>query len=61
MGNLINSVVTRLRPRFAEHHVTVALDPHLPSVPTSYMQIDQVLTNLLETPPCIHHREPPAI
>ena len=45
---LIESVVARLRPRLNGHDVLVNVDEGLPDVPMDVVQIDQVLTNLLE-------------
>lgn len=56
IGELIANVVARLKPQLADRSVTLDLAADLPAVAISYMQIDQVLTNLLEnvvkyTPP----------
>jgi two-component system sensor histidine kinase KdpD len=48
LGELAAHVVARLRPRLAKHPTTIDLPDDLPAVHISYMQIDQVLTNLLE-------------
>ena len=68
LGALVDDVVGRLRPLTARHQVTVAVREDLPPVPLDYVEIDQVLTNLIEnavkyTPPgseiAITVRQPP--
>ncbi len=56
IGDVIETVVERLRPVLSEHPVDTKLDPTLPPVPMDAVEIDEVLTNLLEnaaryTPP----------
>ena len=48
IGELATNVVARLKPQLAGRAVTIDLPDDLPAVHISYMQIDQVLTNLLE-------------
>lgn len=53
---LINTVLERLRPVLRQHRVTTRIEPGLQDVPMDVIQIDEVLTNLLEnaakyTPP----------
>lgn len=45
---LIEGVVGRLHPLLAEHEIVLRFRPDLPEVPMDIVQIDQVLTNLLE-------------
>jgi two-component system, OmpR family, sensor histidine kinase KdpD len=56
LGALVDDVVGRLRPLTARHRVTVVVPDDLPPIPLDYVEIDQVLTNLIEnavkyTPP----------
>lgn len=56
IGDVIETVVERLQPILSEHPVDIRLDPTLPPVPMDAVEIDEVLTNLLEnasryTPP----------
>jgi two-component system sensor histidine kinase KdpD len=56
LGALIDDVVGRLRPITAQHRVKVAVPEDLPPVQLDYVEIDQVLSNLIEnavkyTPP----------
>ena len=56
LGELIDGVLDRLRPLLAQHRVTVDVPDDLPPVLLDYVEIDQVLSNLLEnaakyTPP----------
>jgi len=48
LGPLIGDVLQRLRPSTARHHVVVDLADGLPPVRLDYVQIDQVLSNLVE-------------
>jgi two-component system sensor histidine kinase KdpD len=48
LGALIDDVLGRLRPLTARHVLTVDVPEDLPPVPLDYVQIDQVLTNLIE-------------
>jgi two-component system sensor histidine kinase KdpD len=48
VGELITTVVERMRSQLGGRTITVELPPDLPAVQISYTQIDQVLTNLLE-------------
>jgi two-component system sensor histidine kinase KdpD len=45
---LMNDVIDRLHPLLHERTVNIDLPDDLPPVPLDYLQIDQVLTNLLE-------------
>lgn len=56
IGELAVAVVARLRPRCPQHQIVVDLPPALPPVRASYIQIDQVLTNLIEN--AAHHAPP---
>ena len=56
VGDLIESTTLRLSRLFQDHPLRVDVAPDLPLVTADYVQIDQVLTNLLEnaarhTPP----------
>jgi two-component system sensor histidine kinase KdpD len=56
VGALIDDVVGRLRPVTAQHRVSVDVPEDLPPVQLDYVEIDQVLSNLIEnavkyTPP----------
>jgi len=48
LGALIDDVVGRLRPITDSHRVTVDVEEDLPPVPLDYVEIDQVLWNLVE-------------
>ncbi|MCL4545247.1 MAG: ATP-binding protein [Chloroflexi bacterium] len=48
LGALVDDVLGRLRPRTAHHLVHVAVPVDLPPVPLDYVEIDQVLSNLIE-------------
>lgn len=48
IDELIEAVVARLQPALARHELRLMIRPDLPEVPIDLMQIDQVLTNLLE-------------
>ncbi len=48
LAELVNDVVGRMRPLAAEHRVVVDVPDDLPPVPLDYVQVDQVLSNLLE-------------
>lgn len=45
---LVDDVLGRLRPLTATHRVHVAIPDDLPPVPLDYVEIDQVLSNLIE-------------
>jgi len=48
MDEIVEVVLARMRPRLAEHTVIADLPPDLPDVSVDPVQLDQVLTNLLE-------------
>ena len=48
IGALIDDVVGRLRPLAAEHHLRVNVPDDLPPVLLDYIEIDEVLSNLIE-------------
>ncbi len=48
VGALVDDVVGRLRPMAATHSLSVAIPDDLPPVPLDYIEIDEVLTNLIE-------------
>ncbi|HEX8969728.1 MAG TPA: DUF4118 domain-containing protein [Chloroflexota bacterium] len=48
LGALIDDVVGRLRPITSSHQVLVDVEENLPPVPLDYVEIDQVLSNLIE-------------
>ncbi|HUX88668.1 MAG TPA: ATP-binding protein, partial [Chloroflexota bacterium] len=48
LGALVDDVLGRLRPLTAQHKVVVAVPENLPPVPLDYVEIDQVLSNLIE-------------
>lgn len=48
IDELIEGVVARLQPVLRGHHVRLVLRDDLPDVPMDVIQIDQVLTNILE-------------
>jgi two-component system sensor histidine kinase KdpD len=48
MDEIVEVVLARMRPRLAEHTVTTRFPPLLPDVSVDPVQLDQVLTNLLE-------------
>jgi two-component system sensor histidine kinase KdpD len=48
VGALIDDVVGRLRPITAQHRVSVDVPEDLPPVQLDYVEIDQVLSNLIE-------------
>ena len=48
MDEIVEVVLARMRPRLAEHTVIAELPPNLPDVSVDPVQLDQVLTNLLE-------------
>ena len=48
LGALIDDVLGRLRPRTAGHPIHVTLPADLPPVNLDYVEIDQVLSNLIE-------------
>jgi two-component system sensor histidine kinase KdpD len=45
---VVEQVLSRLRPTLGEHRVRVDIDEDLPDVPIDVVHIDQVMTNLLE-------------
>ncbi|MGH3991171.1 MAG: heme-binding beta-barrel domain-containing protein, partial [Pseudonocardiaceae bacterium] len=45
---IVEVVLARMRPRLAEHTVIAELPPNLPDVSVDPVQLDQVLTNLLD-------------
>jgi two-component system sensor histidine kinase KdpD len=56
LGSLVHEVVGRLRYLAASHHLVVEVPDDLPPIEFDYVEIDQVLTNLIEnaikyTPP----------
>jgi two-component system, OmpR family, sensor histidine kinase KdpD len=56
LGPLVGEVLGRLKPTLAQHVVTTDLADNLPPVSLDYIEIDEVLTNLVEnaikyTPP----------
>jgi two-component system sensor histidine kinase KdpD len=56
LSALVEDVLGRLRPAAADHPIAVDVPDTLPPVPLDYVEIDQVLTNLIEnalkyTPP----------
>ena len=48
IGDIIGSVLERIRPLLRSHPVTVALEPDLPDVLADAVQLELVLANLLE-------------
>jgi two-component system sensor histidine kinase KdpD len=48
LADLINDLLDRLTEVTAEHPVSVVIPDDLPPVPLDYLQIEQVLTNLIE-------------
>jgi two-component system, OmpR family, sensor histidine kinase KdpD len=48
VDEVIEGVVARLQPLLARHEIRLMLRDNLPDVPIDVMQIDQVMTNLLE-------------
>jgi two-component system sensor histidine kinase KdpD len=48
MDEIVEVVLARMRSRLADHVVTAHLPPSLPDVSVDPVQLDQVLTNLLE-------------
>lgn len=55
LGALVDDVLGRLRPQLASHRVRVEIPDDLPPVPLDYVEIDEVLTNLIEN--AVHHTE----
>lgn len=48
LGALVDDVVGRLRPLAADHELRVSVPEELPPVPLDYVEIDEVLSNLIE-------------
>jgi two-component system sensor histidine kinase KdpD len=48
LGALIDDVVRRVRPRYPEHHFAVDVQEGLPPLYIDWVEIDQVLSNLIE-------------
>jgi two-component system sensor histidine kinase KdpD len=48
LGALIGDVVRRTRPRYPEHHFAVDIQENLPPLYIDWVEIDQVLSNLIE-------------
>jgi two-component system sensor histidine kinase KdpD len=48
IDELLADVHSRVRPRLADHSLTFAIQDDLPSLPFDYIQIAQVLVNLIE-------------
>jgi two-component system sensor histidine kinase KdpD len=48
IGALVDDVVGRLRPLAAAHELHVSIPDDLPPVPLDYVEIDEVLSNLVE-------------
>jgi two-component system sensor histidine kinase KdpD len=48
IDEVIEAVVARMRPVLSQVRVELLLDPDLPEIPADPMQLDQVMTNLLE-------------
>ncbi len=48
LGDLLGAVLSRLQPHLRDHPVRVMIRDDLPPVPLDVVQVDQVLTNLLE-------------
>jgi two-component system sensor histidine kinase KdpD len=48
IDEVAEAVVARMRPALSQVHVDLQLDPDLPEIPADPMQVDQVLTNLIE-------------
>jgi two-component system sensor histidine kinase KdpD len=48
LGALIGDVVARVRPRYPEHHFAVDVQEYLPPLSIDWVEIDQVLSNLVE-------------
>ena len=58
VGSLVDDVLGRLRPLIQEHPITVAVPDDLPPVFLDYVEIDQVLSNLIEN--ATKHTQPGA-
>jgi K+-sensing histidine kinase KdpD len=56
LGSLVDDVVSRLAPRAPDHPVHVEIPDDLPPLPLDYVQVDQVLTNVLEN--ALQHTPP---
>lgn len=48
VGELINRVVGRMRPRLANHPLTVSVEPDMPAARFDAVHMEQVLSNLIE-------------
>lgn len=48
IGSLVDDVLGRLRPATAQHRIVIDVQKELPPVQLDYVQIDQVLSNLIE-------------
>lgn len=56
LGALVDDVVGRLRPLAIDHELRVSVPDELPPVPLDYVEIDEVLSNLIEN--AIRHTPP---
>ena len=56
LSALVDDVVGRLRPLASAHRVHVAVPDDLPPIPLDYIEIDQVLSNLVEN--AVRHTPP---
>src|SRR5207244_11557817 len=48
VGALVDEVLGRMRPQTAHHRVVIQVPDDLPAVSLDYVEIDQVLSNLIE-------------
>src|SRR6266702_1638868 len=48
VGTLVDEVLGRMRPQTAHHRVVIQVPDDLPAVSLDYVEIDQVLSNLIE-------------